>query len=84
MTAVSEKPKVVIADDQYVARGFFEMYVKMSADYELAASLATAEQAGTEKDPTTTYMFNPVKIDDKWLLCVKTLNDEIDYYKSFE
>ncbi|MBO6065785.1 MAG: response regulator, partial [Lachnospiraceae bacterium] len=42
---MSEKPKVVIADDQYVARGFFEMYVKMSADYELAASLATAEQA---------------------------------------
>ncbi len=45
MITVSEKPKVVIADDQYVARGFFEMYVKMSADYELAASLATAEQA---------------------------------------
>ena len=42
---MSGKPKVVIADDQYVARGFFEMYVKMSADYEFAASLATAEQA---------------------------------------
>ncbi len=42
---MSEKAKVVIADDQYVARSFFEMYVKMSADYELAASLATAEQA---------------------------------------
>ncbi|MBP5490068.1 MAG: response regulator transcription factor [Lachnospiraceae bacterium] len=42
---MSEKIKVVIADDQYVARGFFEMYVKMSANYELAASLATAEQA---------------------------------------
>ncbi|MCR5460305.1 MAG: response regulator transcription factor [Acetatifactor sp.] len=42
---VGEKIKVVIADDQYVARGFFEMYVKMSSEYELAASLATAEQA---------------------------------------
>ncbi len=42
---MSDKPKVVIADDQFVARGFFEMYVKMSSDYELAASLSTAEQA---------------------------------------
>jgi DNA-binding NarL/FixJ family response regulator len=42
---MSEKIKVVIADDQYVARGFFEMYLKMSPDYELAASVATAEQA---------------------------------------
>lgn len=37
--------RVVIADDQYVARGFFEMYIKASTQYELAASLATAEQA---------------------------------------
>lgn len=42
---MSEKIKVVIADDQYVARGFFEMYLKMAPDYELAASVATAEQA---------------------------------------
>ena len=44
-TAEASKIRVVIADDQYVARGFFEMYVKMSARYELAASLATAKQA---------------------------------------
>ncbi|MBR5421974.1 MAG: response regulator transcription factor [Lachnospiraceae bacterium] len=42
---VSDKIRVVIADDQYVARGFFEMYVKMSAAYELVASLSSAEQA---------------------------------------
>ena len=42
---MGEKKKVVIADDQYVARGFFEMYVRMSADYELVASLSSAEQA---------------------------------------
>ena len=44
-TVVGDRKRVVIADDQYVARGFFEMYVKMSVDFELAASLATAEQA---------------------------------------
>ena len=38
---MSEKIKVVIADDQYVARGFFEMYLKMAPDYELAASTGT-------------------------------------------
>ena len=37
--------RVVIADDQYVARGLFEMYIKAAAKYELTASLATAEQA---------------------------------------
>lgn len=37
--------RVVIADDQYVARGFFEMYIKAASKYELTASLATAEQA---------------------------------------
>ena len=42
---MGDRKRVVIADDQYVARGFFEMYVKMSVDFELAASLATAEQA---------------------------------------
>lgn len=40
-----DKVKVVIADDQYVARGFFEMYVKMSKNYELVASVSSAEQA---------------------------------------
>ena len=40
-----ERIKVVIADDQYVARGFFELYVKMSAEYELAGSFASAEKA---------------------------------------
>lgn len=43
--SMSKKTRVVIADDQYVARGFFEMYVKMSADYELVASFSSAEQA---------------------------------------
>ncbi len=42
---MGDRKRVVIADDQYVARGFFEMYVKMSVDFELAASFASAEQA---------------------------------------
>ena len=37
--------RVVVVDDQYLARGFFEGLVRMSQRYELAASLAFAEQA---------------------------------------
>ena len=36
---------MVVVDDQYLARSFFEMHVRMSERYELAASLANAEQA---------------------------------------
>ncbi|MDO4414497.1 MAG: response regulator transcription factor [Erysipelotrichaceae bacterium] len=42
---MSEKIKVLVADDQYVARSFFEIHVAMLNRYELAASLANAEQA---------------------------------------
>ena len=40
-----DKVRVVIADDQNISRGFFEMYVQASDRYELAASLRTADEA---------------------------------------
>ena len=42
---MNEKIKVLVADDQYVARSFFEIHVEMLNRYELVASLANAEQA---------------------------------------
>ncbi len=42
---MNEKIKVLVVDDQYVARSFFEIHVEMAKRYELAASLANAEQA---------------------------------------
>ena len=42
---MSELIKVLVVDDQYVARSFFEIHVEMAKKYELAASLANAEQA---------------------------------------
>ncbi len=42
---MNRKIKVVIADDQNVSRGFFEMYVRASMNYELLAGLRTAEEA---------------------------------------
>ena len=37
--------RVVVVDDQYLARGFFEGLVRMSERYELAASFSRADQA---------------------------------------
>lgn len=37
--------RVVIADDQNISRGFFEMYIRAAAGYELEASLRTAQDA---------------------------------------
>ena len=37
--------RVLVVDDQYVARSFFEVHVGMMRRYELAASLPSAEEA---------------------------------------
>ena len=42
---MSDRIRVVVADDQYLARSFFALHVKMAERYELAAALSTAEQA---------------------------------------
>ena len=40
-----DKYRVLVVDDQYVARSFFEIHVQMAKKYELVRSLSTAEQA---------------------------------------
>ena len=42
---MNEKVKVVVVDDQNVARGFFEMHIKTSLRYELVRSLLAADLA---------------------------------------
>ena len=42
---MNDRIRVVVADDQNISRGFFEMYVRASTRYELAASLRTAQEA---------------------------------------
>lgn len=37
--------RVVVCDDQNISRGFFEMYVRAAAGYELLAGLRTAREA---------------------------------------
>ena len=45
MNQVSSKARVVVVDDQNISRGFFEMYVRAAAKYELIAGLRTARES---------------------------------------
>lgn len=47
---MEKRIRVVIADDQNVSRGFFEMFVRASMKYELLAGLRTADEAVTFVD----------------------------------
>ena len=42
---MEKRYRVVVVDDQYVSRSFFEIQVQMSKCYDLAAALSSAEQA---------------------------------------
>lgn len=59
-------------------RTYYSFQLEGCNDVKYKVQWATAEQAGTKEAPETAYMFNPVKIDGKWYLCVKTANNEID------
>ncbi len=37
--------RVIVCDDQNISRGFFEMYVRAAAGFELIAGLRTAREA---------------------------------------
>lgn len=42
---MNERVKVLVVDDQYVARSFFEIHVEMMKKYELVNAISNAEQA---------------------------------------
>lgn len=57
---------------------YYSFMLEGCNDVQYEVTFSSADQAGTEKAPTVMYMFNPVKVDDEWKLCVKTPKDEID------
>lgn len=59
-------------------RKYYSFQLEGCNDVKYEVVFATAEQAGTEEPAKTAYMFNPVKINGEWKLCVKTANEEID------
>ena len=59
-------------------RRYYSFMLEGCNDVKYEVTFATAEQAGTEEAPKTMFMFNPVRIDGEWKLCVKTPQDSID------
>ena len=62
-------------------REYYSFMLEGCNDVKYCVTFATAEQAGTKEAPTTMFMFNPVKIDGEWKLCVKTPQDQFDKEK---
>ena len=59
-------------------REYYSFMLEGCNDVKYCVTFATAEQAGTKEPATTMFMFNPVKVDGEWKLCVKTPNDLTD------
>lgn len=59
-------------------RQFFSFQLEGCNDVRYNVTFAKAEQTGTRQPAKTAYMFNPVKVDGTWKLCLKTQKDEID------
>ena len=59
-------------------RKYFSFMLEGCNDVKYEVVFATADQAGTPEPPKTAYMWNPVKIDGTWKLCVKTEHDKVD------
>lgn len=59
-------------------RQFFSFQLEGCNDVRYNVTWAKAEQTGTGSPAKTAYMFNPVKVDGSWKLCVKTQADETD------
>lgn len=62
-------------------RIYYSFQLEGCNDVKYRVTFATAEAAKTDKDPQTAFMFNPVKVDGTWKLCVKTANQETDPYR---
>lgn len=62
-------------------RKYYSFQLEGCNDVKYEVTFATAEQAGTAQPAKTGYMFNPVKVDGTWKLCVKTADEEIDLEK---
>ena len=58
-------------------RQYYSFMLEGCNDVKYEVTFATAEQTGGQP-ATTMYMFNPVKVNDEWKLCVKSAADDID------
>lgn len=65
-------------------REYYSFMLEGCNDVKYRITFATAEQTGTDEPATTMFMFNPIRIDGEWKLCVKTQDKAIDEGKQLE
>lgn len=58
-------------------RQYYSFMLEGCNDVKYEVVFATPEQTGADSAKTM-YMFNPVRVDGVWKLCVKSANDEHD------
>ena len=58
-------------------RQYYSFMLEGCNDVKYEVVFATPEQTGADSAKTM-YMFNPVKVDGEWKLCVKSAKDEHD------
>lgn len=64
-------------------RKYYSFMLEGCNDVKYEITFATAEQTGGAP-ATTMFMFNPVKVDNEWKLCIKTQDKAIDEGKQLE
>lgn len=57
---------------------YYSFMLEGCNDVKYEVTFASPEVVGTNASAKTMYMFNPVKINGEWKLCVKTPQDEYD------
>ena len=62
-------------------RKYFSFQLEGCNDVKYDVIFASGKDAGINKPAVIGYMFNPVKLDGEWHLCVKTENDFYDVTK---
>ena len=62
-------------------RKYYSFMLEGCNDVKYEITFATAEQIGSVEPAKTAFMFNPVRVDGEWKLCVKTSTDEVDLEK---
>lgn len=59
-------------------RIYYSFQLEGCNDVKYRVVFCQKDSSDTGEEATTAYMFNPVKVDGEWKLCVKTASEQID------
>ena len=59
-------------------RRYYSFMLEGLNDVQYEVTFADSEHSANGKPATFMFMFNPVKVDDEWKLCIKTGHDNVD------